>query len=145
MADHVLGLVQPADDHARAVRGVFATRCSADAWSEQVRSCIATSTTEVSQHCRQRLTEPQLTALDRDLAAAAKQFFEPPSQCADYKSLLVVAGRCKDFPPDVHASLTAKLAEHEKLWADRDPGEVATECASASQAVIGVAPSCFGK
>jgi hypothetical protein len=145
MADHVLGLIQPADEHARAVRGVFATRCSSDGWSEPIRACVATSTVEVSQHCRERMTAAQLTALDRDLAAAAKQFFELPPPCADYKSLLVLSGRCKDFPADVLASLTAKIAEHEKLWADRDLGEVAAECASASQAVISVAPSCFGK
>lgn len=70
-ADHVLTLVNQADDKAKRMRDAIETRCTTDAWPASARSCIArTQSLADPQHCKQQLSSEQRGALEVALAAA---------------------------------------------------------------------------
>ncbi|MBL0215104.1 MAG: hypothetical protein IPQ07_14600 [Myxococcales bacterium] len=79
-ADHVLSLLEPKDDHARDVRGVFETRCTEDRWPVSVRTCIVgTTSLKDPKHCKARLPITVRSHLKTDLATAGARAKRAPS------------------------------------------------------------------
>lgn len=120
MADHVLAMFEPVDDFARSVRGVFAKRCTEDAWSEDMRSCVGTtkSLTE-PQNCKRKLVPEQATKLEADLAQAQARETKKilPPICTHYEQVLAQVVACDKLPKDVRDHLAKRLTDAKAEWA----------------------------
>ena len=118
-AEHVRVLLRPASARANRIRDVLAARCSADAWSGEVRVCVvATRTLRDPQHCKAKLTAEQRGALDRELAAlpAAAHVAWAPPPCNDYRALLDKISMCTALPPELRAAFERGYREIIQDW-----------------------------
>jgi hypothetical protein len=74
VANHVAELAgaEPDATESRArLTGAIAKRCTEDRWTDVVRSCLATATTdEEGEGCVNQLTKAQREAVERDVAEA---------------------------------------------------------------------------
>jgi hypothetical protein len=136
-ADHVLSLLEPKDAGARAVRGVFATRCRADAWAVEVRSCvISTTSLKDPKHCKAKLPAPVRAKLDTDLAAlAATAKGAVPEPCRDYARMVEKMMTCDKIPQVARDSLRQAYETQRQVWT-KGTGPADTEmCRPAAEAM----------
>lgn len=149
VADHVLRLFgEPADDYAREVSAVFATRCTQDAWPEAVRTCLRGTTSLLEPRgCKQQLTPTQIEALDRDLAAVETRAASAtiPQACLHYESVLLQAERCESFPASARKELRERFDAFKATWPSvPDKRALEPTCSSAIPAVKLAAAGCPG-
>jgi len=147
VADHVNSLFG-ADDHAKEIRGVFATRCEQDQWPPAARACIkGTRSLDDPRNCKQKLTADQVTKLDADIAAledrAARQVI--PALCARYERALAQVLACDVLPQDARDSLRQAFETFKTTWPGiADKRTLAPVCGSAITAVKAAAAGCPG-
>lgn len=97
----MLSLLEPKDDHARDVRGVFETRCTEDRWPVDVRTCIVgTTSLKDPKHCKARLSIAVRSHLETDLAAAGVRARERqvPESCRAYARTVDQIMTCDQMP-----------------------------------------------
>jgi hypothetical protein len=119
-AEHVRTLLRPASARANRTRDVFAARCQADAWSDEVRACIvATRSVHEPRHCKAQLTADQRDALDHELAAlpAAARVGWAPLACHEYHGLINALGTCDAMPAAMRAAFQQGYRELVQAWA----------------------------
>jgi hypothetical protein len=146
MADHVQTMFEPVDDFARSVRGVFLARCTADAWSEEMRNCVgATRSLVEPQNCKQKLLPEQQTKLEADLVKAQEREAKKilPSVCSHYEQVLAEVVVCDKLPQDVRDHLAKRLKDAKAEWATMaDKSGLAGVCADGIRVLKQAAAEC---
>jgi hypothetical protein len=148
MADHVLALFQPADAFAKDVRDVFAKRCTADHWTDDMRACIGSTETVTAPHnCKQKLPADQAKRLEDDLkhAEEAEQHRAIPPVCTRYEEVLHKVMACDKLPKDVRDGLALRFAAAKAEWATmQDKRELGSICAGGIKALKSASLDCPG-
>lgn len=115
-AEHVRELLA-GGPRATKIRNVFALRCDADGWSDEVRECVvATTSLRNPRHCKAKLAAEQRAALDRDLEAIDAGEARVPAACSDYKVLIERLGTCRAVPPAARRVLVQAYADVAQQW-----------------------------
>lgn len=103
-SDHVLSLMQPADEYAKSIAFTFRARCEQDSWSAAAKACLlATSSLDAPKNCRAKLTEEQNHKLDDAITAVEHGRF--PASCTQYEKLLEHALACELLAAPLRAAL----------------------------------------
>ncbi|MBL9015577.1 MAG: hypothetical protein JNL83_15440 [Myxococcales bacterium] len=149
VADHVSELFGgDSDAHARELRGVFATRCAEDRWSDAARTCIAaTRSLGEPRGCKTQLSSSQIAALDREVAQAESRELARtiPAACLRYEAVLSVVARCESFPATARRDLAEKLVAFKATWSSApDKRALEPTCSAAIGAVKLAAAGCPG-
>lgn len=149
VADHVMQLFGgSADDNAREVREAFVTRCTQDAWSEVVRTCIRdTGSLAEPRGCKKQMTPEQVEALDRDVEAidTREQSQTIPASCVHYEAVLAAAEKCESFPTVAKKELREHFDAFKATWPSvPDKRSLEPTCSSAIPAVKLAAAGCPG-
>jgi ABC-type phosphate/phosphonate transport system substrate-binding protein len=146
MADHVLELFGAGEPFSHAVRDVFAARCTADKWNDDMRSCVATTAHVTEPHnCKQKLTPDQAKELDQALAAVQDQESRKvlPQACEHYEQVLAQVLACDKLPPDLKQQLAQTFADAKASWAKLDDKrELGPMCAQGITALRNAALEC---
>lgn len=143
---HVLGLLEPNDDHAKRVREIFTMRCEHDAWNVDTRSCVlATTSLKDPKHCKAKLSVDQRASLERDLDEADRGVrtgtSKLPAACAAYKAIIDKIVACDKLPESAREALKDGFENMAASWSNVDtmPDDVrrATEesCKAAADAM----------
>ena len=143
-AEHVRELL--GGQRAIQVRNVFAQRCDADGWSDEVRACVvATTSLRNPRHCKAKLPADQRAALDRDLDAIDASERVPPA-CSDYKALIERLGSCRGVPLAARRVLVQAYADVAVQWTrggTYDPRALDSLCRSMVEGLRqAIAPTC---
>jgi len=134
VANHMLDLIEPKDDHAQRIREIFAVRCEHDAWEPEARVCV-TSTTSLKdpKHCKAKLSTDQRDALERDIAGADKLRagkWKSPA-CDRYKQLIEKLASCDKLPQQSRDALKDGFDAMIKGW--ENAGEMPEEARKAME------------
>jgi len=118
VADHMLELVEPKDEHAKKIREIFAVRCEQDAWSGDARACVMSTTSlKDPKGCKAKLAVPQREALERDLAAADKAARDAKlTSCELYKQRIELLMSCDKLPQQSRDALKQGLDAMMQGW-----------------------------
>ena len=114
-----MSLLEPKDDGARAVRGVFATRCREDAWAVEVRSCVVSTTSlKDPKHCKAKLSPVVRAHLDTDLASAAAtgKTRDLPEACREYARMVEKIMTCDKIPQASRDSIRQSYETQRQSW-----------------------------
>jgi hypothetical protein len=146
MADHVQTLFEPADDFAKSVRGAFAERCTKDAWSDEMRSCVGTTKSLLEpQNCKQKLSPEQQTKLETELKKAEEREAKKilPAVCSRYEQVVAQVVACDKLPQDVRDHLTKRLQDAKAAWATMvDKSSFAPACSDGIRVLKQAASEC---
>ncbi len=142
-ADHVLTLLEPKDDRARAVRGVFAKRCRDDAWAPEVRRCVVSTTSlKDPKHCKAKLAPPVRAHLETDLAAlAATTKGTVPAACREYAHAVERLMICDKIPQAARDSIRASFETQRQAWTVGGSDASVEGCRPAAEAIKQAAAS----
>lgn len=149
VAEHVRGLLDRAGrgPQAAGVRDVFARRCSADAWSDEIRGCVlATATLADPRHCKAKLPPPARARLELELVAAAEaaRAAQVPPECQDYGRVMERMATCQAMPQAARDAMRDSFEATRATWTKVDPasrGELETACSAAAAALRQAAAS----
>ncbi len=134
MADHVQTMFEPVDDFAKSVRGVFAKRCAADAWSAEMRTCVVDTKSLVEpQNCKRKLLPPQQKTLETDLAEVEQREARKvlPAVCGRYEQILGLVVGCPKVPQEIREQLAQRFHAAKAEWATMlDKSELGPVCSS---------------
>jgi hypothetical protein len=144
VSDHVLTLMQPVDDYAKAVAFTFRSRCEQDSWSAGAKACVmATTSLDAPKNCRAKLTDEQNQKLDDSLTAIEHGRF--PATCTQYEKLLAKAVTCELLAPTVRAALQANYEKAKAQFKDApDQREFELICQNAIAGLNLAANECPG-
>ncbi len=140
-ADHVLVLLEPKDDQARDIRGVFETRCREDHWAADVRSCVVgTTSLKDPKHCKAGLAISPRSHLETDLAAAAARVRERsmPEACRGYARIIDKLMSCDQLPRASRDAMKQGYEAVRESWSNFDgPARAAADegCKAATDAM----------
>lgn len=140
----MLSLLEPKDDGARAVRGVFATRCREDAWALEVRSCVMSTTSlKDPKHCKAKLPPPVRAHLETELAAvaAAGKTNDVPAPCREYARIVEKLVACDKIPQKVRDSIRESYDMQRQLWTKGTSDASIEGCRPAAEAMKQAAAS----
>jgi hypothetical protein len=140
----VLSLLEPKDDGARAVRGVFATRCRDDAWAVEVRSCVmSTASLKDPKHCKAKLPPVVRAHLETDLAAvaAAGRSKAIPEPCREYARVVEALMTCDRFPRSARDAIRQSYEMQRQLWTKGATDASIEGCRPAAEAMKQAAAS----
>ena len=132
----MLSLLEPEDDHARDVRGVFETRCTADRWPADVRTCIlGTTSLKGPKHCKARLSIAVRSHLETDLAAAGARARERqvPDSCRAYARTVDQIMTCDQMPQAARAAMRQGYETLRTSWSSLE-GDARAAAAASCQA-----------
>lgn len=139
VSTHVGRMFEPIDDYSRDVEGVFLNRCVSDAWTAEVRRCVA-STTSITEPkgCRAKLSAEQGAALDKDLEAAERRDAGRvlPKVCLDLEVQVAAAMACEAIAKPERERIATQLETSKAAWKTVvDKQRLAPSCAAAIQAL----------
>ena len=119
VADHMLDLVEPKDEHARKIRDIFQLRCERDAWPPDARACVVSTTSlKDPRGCKAKLALPQREALERDLAEADRAARDAKlTSCEKYKQRIEQLMTCDKFPQQARDALRQGYDAMSQSWA----------------------------
>ena len=131
VSEHVLTLMQPADDYAKAVAFTFRSRCEQDSWSAQAKGCLmGTTSIDSPQNCRAKLTDEQSKKLDDAIATVERGRF--PASCTQYEKLLEHALACEVLTRELRAALQTNYEAAKAQYKDApDTSELEMICKNA--------------
>lgn len=149
-AAHVFSLLEPKDDHAKEVRGVFELRCTQDKWTADVRSCVlSTVSLKDPKQCKQRLPISQRSRLEADLidASARARDRDAPLACRTLTKVVDRMMNCDQIPRQARDAMRQGHDVMRQQWSKLGAGErAATEdgCKAAADAIrqAGMAVGC---
>lgn len=144
VSEHVLTLMQPADDYAKSVAFAFRSRCEQDSWSTTAKACVmGTTSTDSPKNCRSKLTDEQNQRLDEALTSIEHGRF--PAACAQYEKLLEKALACELLDKTVRAALAANYEKAKAQFKDApDQREFEMICQNAIAGLNLAANECPG-
>lgn len=120
VAAHVLEMFGLADPYAREVRDVFQTRCTEDAWSAAMRTCVhQTRSLQEPKSCKDKLSAEHRARLEADLAAVEQRddVRTIPPSCLQFEQVVNQLQSCTKLTAEVRAGLAKRLAESKAEWA----------------------------
>ena len=141
VADHVLSLLEPKDEHARDVRGVFQVRCEQDRWPADVRACVVgTASLKDPKHSKAKLVISERARLDADLSAAAARARDRqvPESCRTYAGILERLMSCDRMPQAARDAMHQGYETLRQSWTSLDGNARAAAdegCRAAADAV----------
>ncbi len=146
---HVLGLFGGANDrYATEMQIAFEMRCTADAWSSEMRSCLTSTKSLVEpKNCKQKLTPEQSKNLDAAILAADEREAMKimPGSCLRYEKMLAGVATCEALPKEMRDQLAASFAAFKATWPTvKDMRTLDPTCGSAIHTVKQVAAECPG-
>lgn len=144
LTDHVLHLFAPVDDYARNAAEVFRARCTQDAWSDEMRTCVLnTSSVTQPQSCNAKLTPAQKIKLGDDLAGVEARSIPPV--CERYEMVLGLVGKCDKLPGPLRVELQQRFDAAKATWNTTvDKRELGPMCSTALAAVKSAGALCPG-
>ncbi len=140
----MLSLLEPKDDGARGVRGVFATRCREDAWGPEVRTCVVSTTSlKDPKHCKAKLAPSARTHLEAELAAvaAAARSLGVPEACREYARMVEKLMTCDQIPQAARDAIRASYETQRQGWTEGGSGSAIESCRPAAEAMKQAAAS----
>ncbi len=149
-AAHVFSLLEPKDERAKDVRGVFELRCTQDRWTAEVRTCIlSTISLKDPKRCKQRLPISQRSRLEADLidARARARDGDAPPACRAYTKVVDRMMECDQLPREARDAMRQGHDIMKQQWNELEPGERSAAedgCKAAADAMrqAGIALGC---
>ena len=146
----MFSLLEPKDDHAKDVRGVFDLRCTQDQWTPDVRACIlSTVSLKDPKRCKQRLPIAKRSRLEADLsdAAARARDRDVPPACRAYTKVVDRMMECDQLPREARDAMRQGHDIMRQQWSKLEAGErsaVEDGCKAAGEAMrqAGLALGC---
>lgn len=146
MSDHVQTMFEPVDDFAKSVRSVFVKRCTEDAWSDEMRSCVGDTKALVEpKNCKHKLNPEQQKKLESDLKEVELRETTKilPQVCGRYEQVLALVLSCDKVPQAVRDDLAAKFHAAKAEWgAMVDKSELGPVCSSGIRLLKQAAVDC---
>jgi hypothetical protein len=146
MADHVQTMFEPVDDFAKSVRSVFAKRCTDDAWSDEMRTCVGDTKSLVEpQNCKRKLLPEQQKKLEADLQQVELRETRKilPPVCGRYEQVLGLVLACDKLPQNVRDDLAARFRAAKAEWATMvDKSELGPVCSNGIRVLKQAAVEC---
>ena len=146
MADHVQTMFEPVDDFSKSVRSVFVKRCTEDAWSDEMRTCVGDTKALVEpQNCKRKLLPEQQKKLEVDLKEVELRETKKvlPQVCVRYEQVLGLVLACDKLPQSVRDDLAARFKAAKAEWTTMaDKSELGPVCSSGIRLLKQAAVDC---